>query len=177
MLAFLGTFRRRTSGVFQMIRNLLFGHKDVVSSIEIRGDTEFCEFTKKALLLLKTKCFSSFDLINRHLEFIVEGRGETALTSEFGGAMLALDGKEVKNMTETWLAALLAYNAFQAKLCHEYKSRHKSVFKVPASIYCGEETWEFMYECFQKVGGSYDELQHLAEFIKTERDKIEKETK
>lgn len=163
--------RRLTSG-FQALRHLLFGHKEKVSSIDIHGDRAFCEAVKQALLLLRESDLSTFNLIDRHLNLIIQS-GETLLDSHRDGAALALDGKEAKDASRTWLACLLACKAFQAKLFSVCKTQHKRFSKVPEAAYTGETTWNFMYECLKKIGGSYEEMQHLSEFIREEGERLE----
>ena len=171
-LALFDEIRERVGTAFQVVRNLLFGHKEVISSIEIKGDREFCEGVKKALLLLKEKDYPSFSMVNQNLDLVVQS-GKTLLEPGRDVAVLALEGNEAKESTQTWLACLLACYGYQAKLAHSYLHQHKSSFKVPEVVYSGKKAWDFMYECLNRVGGSYEELQHLKDFIEKEREKTE----
>lgn len=166
-LILLNEIRKRLSSVFQVLKYLLHGQKEVISSIEIHGDREFCEVVKEALLLLKGKDPSSFTLADQHLNLIIQS-GETLLSPSKWGIALSLEERETKSVSQTWLA----YEGFRAKLAHDYLAQHGRLGKVPQIVYSGEKAWDFMYDSLKKIGGSYEELQHLADFIKKEQEKI-----
>ena len=98
--------RRRTRDAIQVVKNLLFGDKEMVSSIEIRGNRKFCEVIRKALLFLKEKDMSIFDLIDKHLYLIVQSGETTLLEPDPIIGALALGEKEIEDNTPTWLACL-----------------------------------------------------------------------
>ena len=164
--------RQRVTSVFQVLRNLLFGHKEVISSIEIKGGRDFCQAVKKALLLLNERDAPTFNLVNQHLDLIVQS-GKTLLEPGRDVAILGLEEKEAKDSSQSWLACLLACKALQAKLFSDYKTQNTKFSKVPEAAYTGEKTWNFMYECLKRIGASYEELQHLKDFIEKEREKTE----
>lgn len=70
---------------------------------------------------------------------------------------------------------LLAYEAYRVKLYQDYLDQVKKAFRVPKLVHSNDKALDFMYECLQKVGGTYEETQHLADFIKEERERVEKE--
>ncbi len=70
---------------------------------------------------------------------------------------------------------LLAYEAYRVKLYQDYLDQVKKAFRVPKSVYSNDKALDFMYECLQKVGGSYEELKHLKDFIEKEQEKVESE--
>lgn len=105
-LVLLGEIRRRLASTFQVLKYLLYGQKEIVSSVEIYGDREFCEAVKEALLLLEKKEPSSFTLIDQYLNLIIQS-GETLLSPSRWGIALSLEERETKDVSQTWLACLL----------------------------------------------------------------------
>lgn len=163
-----GTFLQRFSNAAQFLKYVLFGHKEVVSSIKIKGSRNFCKVTQEALLLLREKDSSSFDLTNRYLDLIVQS-GWTSFSPSFQneetGATLALGGKQIKDASKEWLACLLAYYGYCGKLYYDYKKNDKGSFRIPCTISYEKETRDFMYRCLSTIGGSYEELKYLSDFI------------
>lgn len=98
--------RRRTRDALQVVKNLLFGDKEMVSSIEIRGNRKFCQVIREALLFLKKKDMSIFDLIDKHLYLIIQSGETTLLEPDPTGGVLGLGEKEIEDNTPTWLACL-----------------------------------------------------------------------
>ena len=98
--------RRRTRDAIQVVKNLLFGDKEMVSSIEIRGNRKFCEVIMEVLLFLREKDMSIFDLIDKHLYLIVQSGETTLLEPDPIIGALALGEKEIEDNTPTWLACL-----------------------------------------------------------------------
>jgi hypothetical protein len=177
-LAFPDWLRKRTVEPLRAIAFDKYGHREIIFSIELTGDRKFCKVVREAILILKEKNQEALIVINEHVGFIIQSSKPSSLCpSETGGMLALLEEREAKGTSKTWLACLLAYEAYRSKMYQEYSVGHKQSFKVPEAVYSGDKAWDFMYECLKKIGGTYEEIQHLANFIKEkeEREGLKKE--
>lgn len=165
---FINLLQQCTVNAVRALSHSLYGYREVVFSIEITGDAAFCKSVKGALLYIKQKDYLLFELINRHLKFIIQGR-RRIMNPFREGAIVGFEKKEAEGVSPAWLACLLAYEAYRAKLHHDYLAQHKRSLWVPKSVYAGDKAWDFMYTCLEKVGGSFEEKQHLDNFIQQEK--------
>lgn len=161
-------FLRRIQSVHAVIKNAWFAQNTEFKNVQIRGTQSFCWKITESLSVLRDKDSTSFDIVNEHLSLIIQS-DTTFLSLGMGGAVLSIEGQEALRSTTTWLASILAYQGFRAKLYNDYKNQHKGLSAVPEDVYSGEKAWDFQYNCLRNIGANYDELEHLSQFVKKQK--------
>ena len=163
-MSFVAKFRQAVDSIVQVVKSVLFGSREKVFSVEINGDKDFCGIVKETIFLLKERDLATFECVDKHLELIIQGKTQF-LSPLQGGATLTLSKEDVTEGTRTWLACLLSYQAYRTKLYCDHAKHHKRLSGIPKSVYSGDKAWDFMYDCLKKIGGSYDEMKHLSDFV------------
>ena len=147
----------RVSSVFYLLTSLFLGKKVEIEGIKIKGSEEFCQSIKEALYLLKEKDPESFSIVKQHVDLFAESSRRAF--GYFPGTLIAiaLDKKKIISFSITWLASLLVYYARFAQVKYKQKNKEKTFLLRSAG--------DYMYTCLKRIGGSYEELEQVADFL------------
>ncbi|MBI4398067.1 MAG: hypothetical protein HY586_02970 [Candidatus Omnitrophica bacterium] len=144
--------------------------KATFHQIEIYGDGIFRVQIEQGLSLLYEKDLPAFKIIANHIDCVVES-ASTRFSSRSKKGMLTIKNGILANASIPWMAAFLAYRGYKAQLYQDYRKEKKEhLFSiVPNEIHSGKHTWDYMYECLRRIGGSYDDMKALERFIEAQK--------
>lgn len=149
-----------------VIGKLIFSNKENYQNILIVGNSMFFEKIKKALELLKDRSRDAYKIVSQSISMIIETKDDYLSVGK-SGASLLLTGSDVRKTSDIWLAGIIAFYGFRAKLYNDAKQSMGINYKIPNEIYSGKNAWDFQYNVLNQIGSSYDEMNHLVEFLKS----------